>query len=173
MFAVINCINIYQLNAKRERVIYMKRKFVLVMAVMLCFALTACNGKASIDFPFELSSVENVEMFRFTVPADAKRKVITKSKDIEGVYQTFESIFLKNKTTQPTAGGLVTSFRFNLSNGTSYEVIYLAVAVKSGRIITTDMEKDFFTSADIGASWESYDYEVTAASENELPALYE
>jgi len=35
------------------------------------------------------------------------------------------------------------------------------------------MEQDFFTSADIGAFWGSYDYEVTTASEDELPALYE
>ena len=143
----------------------MKKMFMLLMAIMLCFALTACSEKVSIDFPFELSSVENVEMFRFTNPADAEKKVITESEDIEGIYQTFESISLKDKATEPTAGGSVTSFRFNLSDGTSYEVIYSAVAVKSGRIITTGMEQDFFTSADIGANW--------AASEDELPALYE
>ncbi len=151
----------------------MKKMFMLLMVIMLCFALTACSEKVSIDFPFELSSVENVEMFRFTNPADAEKKVITESEDIEGIYQTFESISLKDKATEPTAGGSVTSFRFNLSDGTSYEVIYSAVAVKSGRIITTGMEQDFFTSADIGANWESYDYEVIAASEDELPALYE
>lgn len=151
----------------------MKKMFMLVVAIMLCFALTACSEKVSIDFPFELSSVENVEMFCFTNPADAEKKVITESEDIEGIYQTFESISLKDKATEPTAGGSVTSFRFNLSDGTSYEVIYSAVAVKSGRIITTGMEQDFFTSADIGANWESYDYEVIAASEDELPALYE
>ena len=89
------------------------------------------------------------------------------------IYKTFESISLKDKATEPTAGGSATSFRFNLSDGTSYEVIYSEVAVKSGRIITTGMEQDFFTSADIGAFWGSYDYEVTTASEDELPALYE
>ena len=39
----INCINIYQSNGEQERVIYMKKMFILVMAVMLCFTLTACN----------------------------------------------------------------------------------------------------------------------------------
>ena len=151
----------------------MKKMFMLLMAIMLCFALTACSEKASIDFPFELSSVENVEMFRFIIPADAEKKVITESEDIEGIYKAFESISLKDKATEPTAGDSATSFRFNLSDGTSYEVIYSEVAVKSGRIITTGMEQDFFTSADIGAFWGSYDYEVTTASEDELPALYE
>ena len=169
----INYINIYQSNGEQERVIYMKKMFILVMAVMLCFTLTACNEEENIDFSFELSSIENVEMFRFTNPADAEKKVITKSEDIEEIYQTFESVSLKDKTTEPTAGGSVTSFRFNLSDGTSYEVIYSEVAVKAGRVITTGMEQDFFTSADIGAFWVSYDYEVTTASEDELPALYE
>ena len=95
----------------------MKKMFILVMTVMLCFTLTACNEEGSIDFPFELSSIENVEMFCFTIPADAEKKVITKSEDIEEIYQTFESVSLKDKTTEPTAGGSVTSFRFNLSDG--------------------------------------------------------
>ena len=151
----------------------MKKIFALVMTIMLCFALTTCNEKVSIDFPFEVSNVKNVEMFHFIVPADAEKKVITESKDIEGIYRTFESISLKDKATEPTAGGSVTSFRFNLSDGTSYEIIYSAVAVKSGRIITMDMEQDFFTSADIGANWERYNYEIITVSEDELPALYE
>ena len=151
----------------------MKKMFMLLMAIMLCFALTACSEKVSIDFPFELSSVENVEMFRFTNPADAEKKVITESEDIEGIYQTFESISLKDKATEPTAGGSVTSFRFNLSDGTSYEVIYSEVAVKSGRIITTGMEQDFFSSADIGSNWEKYDYDIVVVDESELPQLYD
>ena len=152
----------------------MKKMIGLIALLILMMGLVGCNGETvNIDFPFELSSIENVEMFRFTNPADAEKKVITKSEDIEEIYQTFESVSLKDKTTEPTAGGSVTSFRFNLSDGTSYEVIYSEVAVKSGRVITTGMEQDFFTSAGIGAFWGSYDYEVTTASEDELPALYE
>ena len=152
----------------------MKKTMGLIALLILMMGLVGCSGETvNIDFPFELSSIENVEMFRFTNPADAEKKVITKSEDIEEIYQTFESVSLKDKTTEPTAGGSVTSFRFNLSDGTSYEVIYSEVAVKSGRVITTGMEQDFFTSAGIGAFWGSYDYEVTTASEDELPALYE
>lgn len=149
----------------------MKKIFVLMMTVLLCFSLTACGEKVNIDFPFELSNVKNVEMFHFVVTKEAEKKVITESEDIEGIYQLFERISLKDKATEPVAGGSVTSFRFNLSDGTSYEVIYSAVAVKSGRIITTDMGKDYFTSADIGGNWDNYDYEAVAVSEDELPIL--
>ena len=112
-------------------------------------------------------------MYHFISPTEAEKKVITESEDIEGIYQTFESISLKDKSTEPTAGGSVTSFRFNLSDGTSYEVIYSEVAVKSGRIITTGMEQDFFSSADIGSNWEKYDYDIVVVDESELPQLYD
>lgn len=161
----------YQSSSEQEKGIYMKKILVLVMTVLLCFTLIACGEKVSIDFPFELSHVENVEMFHCFNPADAEKKVITKSEDIEDIYQIFESISLKGKATEPTAGGSVTSFRFNLSDGTFYEIVYSEVDVKSGRIIITDMGQDFFTSDNIAANWETYDYEVVAVSEDELPRL--
>lgn len=141
------------------------------MAILLCLALTACGKKVSIDLPFELSDVENVEMFHYFNPADAEKKVITEAEDIKDVYQRFESITLKDKATEPSSGGAVTSFRFNLSDGTVYEIIYGEIAVKSGRIITTGMEQDLFTSANIQASWETYDDKAVAVSEDELPIL--
>ena len=152
----------------------LKKAVILIFTIMLCISFASCGGKTmSIAFPFEVTDVTSIDMFYFINPMEAEKKVITKSEDIEEIYQTFESVSLKDKTTEPTAGGSVTSFRFNLSDGTSYEVIYSEVAVKSGRVITTGMEQDFFTSAGIGAFWGSYDYEVTTASEDELPALYE
>ena len=63
----------------------------------------------------------------------------------------------------------MTSFRFNLSDGTSYEVTYSSIAVKSGRIIMSDSEKEYFTSADIEATWNNSSYAVEEATESELP----
>ena len=151
----------------------MKKYIVLLSALVCTFALAGCNNKTvRIDFPFEVSDVTNIEMYHFTVPEDAEKKVIAEPGKIEHIYQTFESISLKDKAAEPAAGSSVTSFRFHLSDGTSYEVIYSAVAVKSGRIITTDMEKDFFTSADIGGIWaNAYDYTAVPAEESKLPQL--
>ena len=81
----------------------MKKIFALVMAVILCFTLTACNEKAIRISILKWLMFENVEMFHFIVPADAEKKVITESKDIEGIYRTLESISLKDKATEPTA----------------------------------------------------------------------
>lgn len=105
-------------------------------------------------------------------PVEAEKKVITEQADTKDLYDRLEDISLKNKETEPVAGGSVTSFRFHCADGTTYEVIYSSIAVKSGRIIMTGSETDYFTSADLEACWNNYDYEAVAASENELPALY-
>ncbi|MCI5774644.1 MAG: hypothetical protein MR210_08790 [Erysipelotrichaceae bacterium] len=149
----------------------MKKIFILGLVLVIIFSLTGCNKTVSIDFPFEPSNVENVEMYRFIVPSDVEKKVITRSKDIKGIYQSFESISLKDKAIEPDVDTPVISFRFNLSDGTSYEIIFSSIAVKGGRIITTNMKQDFFTSADVGSNWERYDYEVVKAFEDELPML--
>ena len=151
----------------------MKKSIVSILMIILSIFVVGCSKTTSIDFPFEISDVDNIEMFHFTVPADAEKKVITKQEDIEAIYKSLDRISLKDKSTEPVAGGSVTSFRFNISDGTIYEVIYSAEAVKSGRIKTTDSKKDYFTSADIGGSWSNYDYEILNVSEDELPALYQ
>lgn len=96
--------------------------------------------------------------------------MITQQEDIKSIYQLFERISLKDKETEPVAGGSVTSFRFHLSDSTTYEIIYSSIAVKAGRIHLTGNEKDYFTSADIGACWNNYDYEAVAVDESELPS---
>lgn len=146
-----------------------KRVTVAILTVMLCLPLAACNQTEKIDLPFELSEIENIEMFHFIDPMGAEKKVITEQEDIEDIYTLFESISLKDKKTEPVAGGSVTSFRFNLSNGTDYGITYSEIAVKSGRIVMSDNEKDYFTSADIESIWNNSDYTAEEATESELP----
>ena len=80
---------------------------------------------------------------------------------------------VSDKKTEPVAGGTVTSFRFNLSNDTSYEIIYCAEAVKSGRLKLPEEKLDYFTAADIESYWDNYQYEIVPVSENELPGQEE
>lgn len=147
----------------------MKKTIILIMAIVLCFLLPACAEKTNIDFPFDRSSIDTLEMFHYTEPTDAEKKVINRPEDIKSIYELLESISLVDKATEPTAGGSVTSFRFNLSDGTFYEVVYSNSAVKSGKIKATALGKDYFTSADIEESWDNYDYEAVSVSESELP----
>lgn len=123
--------------------------------------------------PFDVADVNNIEMYRNVVPNSAEKQVITETDDIADIYFLFSGLKVSDKKTEPVAGGEVISFRFNLSNDTSYEIIYCEEAVKSGRLKLPEEKLDYFTAADIGAYWDNYQYEIVPVSENELPGQEE
>ena len=149
----------------------MKKQFAFVLAIVLCLILSSCSQEVSLSLPFEAADVEYVEMFYFIDPTEAEKKVLTEQEDIQDLYQFLDGLTFRDKETEPVAGGSVTSFRFHLSDGTAYEVIYSSSAVKSGRIWATGTEQDYFTSADVGGIYQSFQYEAEAAAEDELPVL--
>ena len=149
----------------------MKKQFAFVLSIVLCLILSGCSQEVSLSFPFEDADVERIEMFHFIAPTEAEKKVLTEQDDIQDLYQFLSGLTLRDKKTEPVAGGSVTSFRFHLSDGTTYEVIYSSIAVKSGRIWATGMGQDYFTSADVGGIYNAYHYEAEDAEEEELPIL--
>ena len=149
----------------------MKKQFAFVLAMVLCLVLGGCSQEVSLSIPFEAADVKRVEMFSFIDPTEAEKKVLTQQEDIQNLYQFLNGLTLQDKETEPMAGVAATSFRFHLSDGTAYEVIYSSSAVKSGRIWATGMEQDYFTSADVGGIYQSFQYEAEAAAEEELPVL--
>ena len=121
----------------------------------------------TISLPFAASDVENVEMYHYVVPASAEKKIITQADAISELYAVFSELPVSDRKTEP--GGAVTSFRFNLSDHTSYEIIYCAEAVKKGRLKLPAEQQDYFTSADIGGCWDGCAYEAVDTGESELP----
>lgn len=150
----------------------MKKVVTLVLAFVFAVSMAGCAQTVHVDFPFDPADLDFIEMFHFYTPAEAEKKVITEQADMKDLYDRLEGISLKDKKTEPVAGGSVTSFRFHCADGTTYEVIYSSIGVKSGRIKMTGDETDYFTSADLAACWSDYGYEAVTAGENELPALY-
>ena len=67
------------------------------------------------------------------------------SEDIQVFYSLFSGLEVSDKKTEPVVGETITSFRFNLSDDTSYEIIYCAEAVKSGRLKFPAEKLDYFT----------------------------
>ena len=65
----------------------------------------------------------------------------------------------------------MTSFRFNLSDGTSYDLIYACYGVKNGELKSAAGGFKYFTSADIGSYWNNLNTELEAIpiNESELP----
>ena len=107
-----------------------------------------------IDFPFEVEDVESVEMYHYDrVPASAEKKVVAAENDIKALYDKFEGLSLKGKKAEETTGADVTGFRFNLSDGTSYDLIYTCHGAKNGNLKSEAGGFEYFTSADIGSYW--------------------
>ena len=125
----------------------MKKTIGLISLLILMMGLVGCNEETvNIDFPFEVGEVENIEMYHYTgVPVSAEKKVVVAETDITDLYDKFEDLSLIEKQVDETAGGDVTSFRFNLSDGTSYELIYVCDGVKNGKLksSTGNFERPF------------------------------
>ena len=103
--------------------------------------------------------------FLLTVAEEEKHDII---KDL---YEKFERIAYKIKDSEETASPEITTFRFNLTDGTNYELIYVCYGVKTGRLISHTGKFDYFTSADIGWNWRWLNQELTAVTvgESEMP----
>ena len=159
--------------AKYKKEHEMKKITALIFALILTLGLVGCNGKTvNIDFPFEVEDVESVEMYHYDgVPASAEKKVVVAESDIKTLYDMFKGLSLKDKTAEETAGADVTSFRFNLSDGTSYDLIYACYGAKNGNLKSESGDFEYFTSADIGSYWNNLnnELEATPVNESELP----
>ena len=149
----------------------MKKLIALVLAVVCVLGLVGCNNKTvNIDLPFEVGDVENIEMYHFVgAPVSAEKKVIVAEETIKNLYDMFEGLSLELKEVEETAGAEITSFRFNLSDGTSYELIYGCDGVKKGSLKSSTDNFEYFTSADISSYWSNTDLEAVPVEESELP----
>ena len=149
----------------------MKKMIGLIALLILMMGLVGCNGETvNIDFPFEVGDVENIEMYHYAgVPVSAEKKVVVAETDITDLYDMFEGLSLELKEVEETAGAEITSFRFNLSDGTSYELIYGCDGVKKGSLKSSTDNFEYFTSADISSYWSNTDLEAVPVEESELP----
>lgn len=152
----------------------MKKLMILILSLVCVLGLVGCgkDKTVNIDFPFEVEDVVNIEMYHYAgAPVSAEKKVIVAEADIKTLYDMFERLSLKIKEVEETTGAEVTSFRFNLSDGTNYELIYGGYGVKNGNLKSTTGNFEYFTSADIGWNWRWLNEELEAipVEESELP----
>ena len=149
----------------------MKKTIGFISFLILMMGLVGCNGETvNIGFPFEVGDVENIEMYHYAgVPVSAEKKVVVAETDITDLYDMFEDLSLEDKQVEETTGADVTSFRFNLSDGTNYELIYVCNGVKNGKLKSPTGNFEYFTSSDIGAYWSNIDLEAVTVEESELP----
>ena len=149
----------------------MKKMIGLIALLILMLGLVGCNGETvNIDFPFEVGDVENIEMYHYAgAPVSAEKKVLVAETDITDLYRMFENLSLTDKQVEEITGADVTSFRFNLSDGTNYELVYVCNGVKNGKLKSSTGNFEYFTSSDIGSYWSNMDLESVPVKESELP----
>ena len=129
------------------------RKFVPFVLALLCVLVMAgCTPKGrtvNLEFRFEIDDIEYMEMYHYNSnPELAEKKVVENQEDIREVYQLFERLSLENRTgTGIAAEPEITSFRFCLADGTSYELIYSGYGVKNGELSSPNDSFRLFTSA--------------------------
>lgn len=127
-----------------------------------------------VNFPFEAEEIENIEMYHFDgIPQSAEKKTITDEQDIQFLYQLFKGLTLQEKETEDMVSASVTSFRFNLAYGSSYELIYCGYGVKNGELKSPTDNFEYFTTADIGWNWRwlNEELDTVPVDESELPGF--
>ena len=149
----------------------MKKMIGMITLLLLMMGVVGCNGeKVNIDFPFEVGEIENIEMYHYAgAPVSAEKKIVVAKTDITDLYHMFENLSLTDKQVEEITGTDVTSFRFNLSNGTNYELVYVCNGVKNGKLKSSTGNFEYFTSSDIGSYWSNMDLESVPVKESELP----
>ena len=149
----------------------MKKMIGMITLLLLMMGVVGCNGeKVNIDFPFEVGEVENIEMYHYAgAPVSAEKKIVVAKTDITDLYHMFENLSLTDKQVEEITGADVTSFRFNLSDGTNYELVYVCNGVKNGKLKSSTGNFEYFTSSDIGSYWSNMDLESVPVKESELP----
>lgn len=149
----------------------MKKATNLISFLILMMVLVGCSKETvHIDFPFEVGDVENIEMYHYAgAPVSAEKKIVVAKTDITDLYHMFENLSLTDKQVEEITGADVTSFRFNLSDGTNYELVYVCNGVKNGKLKSSTGNFEYFTSSDIGSYWSNMDLESVPVKESELP----
>ena len=143
---------------------------IAIFTALFLLPINIAYEPVKIDFPFEVEDVESVEMYHYDgVPASAEKKVVVAENDITDLYHMFENLSLTDKQVEEIIGADVTSFRFNLSDGTNYELVYVCNGVKNGKLKSSTGNFEYFTSSDIGSYWSNMDLESVPVKESELP----
>ena len=140
--------------------------------ICLLFALapSSCAAPRPLGLPFSVSQVEKIELYRFVIPAQARKKTISEAGGIQWIYGVLAEAEAADNTLEPESGAQVTSFRFCLSGGSSFEMAYISHEGKTGELKGKNI--NYQTTEDVSRLWDGFsDEEETPVSVSELPAI--
>lgn len=163
-------------RGKRNKVIAMVVAIAVIVGGGMIDTFFSAPGQGateyvSIQFPFGVSDIESIEAFHYySDPSEAEKKTITDAESIAYLYESFQSILMQDRDVEDRETHNVAIFRFNLPDGTKYDVIYTGYGVKNGEVKTSG-GANYFTSADLGGKWQNISAEAVPADETELPEV--
>lgn len=135
------------------------------------YPLIAENFQPTVlSLAFSVNAVSSVDMYYYdSVPADAQKKVLTSADDIRKLYDTLSGLPLKSATTDDMVGSEVTSFRFHLSDNTTYDFIYCYYGFRKGKLSTDNYT--YTVTKDLTSLWNTLapKQEPTSTTITELP----
>ena len=157
----------------------MKKMIAMVFALALVLGLVGCSQNksasietesASIEFPFKIEDVTNIEMYCVEgTTGYVEKKVVVEKDDIQAVCDLFECISLTTeRVSTDTSGGSTIHFTFHLADGTNYELTYIGYGIKNGTLKSSTGNFEYFTLADIYGFWILIDLEAVTVEENDL-----
>lgn len=159
-------------RGKRNKVIAMVVAIAVIVGGGLIDTFFSAPGQGateyvSVQFPFGVTDMES--MYHYDgVPVNAEKKLVTDEENMTYIYETLNSLLMQEKEVEERTGASVTSFCFNLPDGSEYNLVYVGNGVKNGKIKRND-GTSYFTSADVGSIWENLSIEAVPADESELP----
>lgn len=161
-------------RGKRNKVIAMVVAIAVIVGGGLIDTFFSTPGQGateyvSVQFPFGVTDMESIEVYHYDgVPVNAEKKLVTDEENMTYIYETLNSLLMQEKEVEERTGASVTSFCFNLPDGSEYNLVYVGNGVKNGKIKRND-GTSYFTSADVGSIWENLSIEAVPADESELP----
>ena len=151
----------------------MKKVFPLLLMLMLllcgCEQYTTREG---VDFPFSFEDIVSIEAYSHPsgFASEGRKKTVTEETQLQSIYVTFRYLELKSGPIAYSYDAEITSYRFHLADGSTYELVYEGNGVKQG-ILTAQNMAPHFTSADINALWYNLSVDAEGCPAEEVPAL--
>ena len=143
-----------------------------LIPLILCLFLLLCGcesytSEQGIDFPFSLEDIVRAEMFDHTA---LEKKITEDPSELQSLYATFHFLEMRSGPIDHSEDAHIYSFRFHLTDGSTYLLIYEKNTTKGGILTGQDLAPKF-TAADIAGMWDTLKGDATPIDPVDQPSL--
>lgn len=144
------------------------QKALLLLTILAAGAIfSCCTPSHRLKLPFSSSEVTSLEMYRYIVPTKTERKTVTEKEELSEIYESISGLRVKEENLEATAGSTTLYFRFHLKNESTFDLIYVSLAVKKA-ILHSPGFFEYSISSDLESIWTNCNQEPQPASSDAL-----